>query len=489
MTGFPLLLALLLGQADVKALEDERAAILKEIEAQRAPVTPRPDEQAPADPFSIPWPLILGGGGAGAVLTGLAFSRKRKVTATDGTQTEESTVLTAGYTTSTLGRRPTGAIPTPRHRLAGATPYRIVGDTPASWIWIPRKLSYWDNNQDGDCVTAEEAFAKACSGIFISDAEVIRWASAHGVLNGANLDQVLDWMFTKGFEQDGNIYNVGAKSTLDYTNAAILNNAISKGPVKVGCAAGQLQGTVGSSNGWFGVGFTLDNNQDHCTTLCGYGTMAWLAQQLGVTVPAGIDGNKLGYAFFTWDTIGIIDVPSMIAIVGEAWSRAPTTIIVGTNPPTPDVVFTPPPPTPPPPLNPCPPGQHWDMKANKCVPDGPTPPTPIPPPTPGTFTPPYFIIGPGLVDGPFTDLPTAQTAAQAQANALQEPVTIVDSTDAQVQVINPGPPTPAGTQIVVKTAGTYELITPATAKILKASGLGIDKMVEAGEAARKIFDK
>ena len=43
----------------------------------------------------------------------------------------------------------------------------------------PAKISMWGNDVHGDCVTAEEAFAKACNNpeIFISDAEVIAWAT------------------------------------------------------------------------------------------------------------------------------------------------------------------------------------------------------------------------------------------------------------------------------------------------------------------------
>jgi hypothetical protein len=44
-------------------------------------------------------------------------------------------------------------------------------------------------------------------------------------------------------------------------------------------------------------------------------------------VPTGIDGRQPGYALFTWDSIGIIDVPSMIAITSEAWFRQPTTMV------------------------------------------------------------------------------------------------------------------------------------------------------------------
>src|SRR6185312_4263702 len=105
---------------------------------------------------------------------------------------------------------------------------------------------------------------------------------------------------------------------------------ISQGPVKIGVAADQLEtawSSNGGANGWFGTGFNKDDKEDHCVTLCGYGTIAWLAQQLGVFVPQGVDGTQSGYALFTWDSIGIIDEPSMLAITHEAWLRSPTTII------------------------------------------------------------------------------------------------------------------------------------------------------------------
>ncbi len=79
-------------------------------------------------------------------------------------------------------------------------------------------------------------------------------------------------------------------------------------------------------SGWFATGYHSDANEDHCVTLCGYGPMSWLAQQLHVQVPHGVDGTKPGYALFTWDSIGIIDAPSMNAITHEAWLRRPTTV-------------------------------------------------------------------------------------------------------------------------------------------------------------------
>ncbi len=190
----------------------------------------------------------------------------------------------------------------------------------------------WGNDVHGDCVTAEEAFAKACyqSEIFISDQDVITWATQHGVLEGAYLYQVLGWMRNDGFSQDGQKYDDGSYFSVDWTQSGMLTSAISQGPVKIGIAADQLSNVWSQHqgrSGWFATGFTADANEDHCVSLCGYGTIAWLAQQLNVSVPSGVDGTKPGYAMFTWNSIGIIDVPSMLAITHEAWLRNPTTVI------------------------------------------------------------------------------------------------------------------------------------------------------------------
>jgi hypothetical protein len=195
----------------------------------------------------------------------------------------------------------------------------------------PQQISMWGNDVHGDCVTAEEAFAKACNNpeIFISDNEVIAWATRHGVLEGAYLTQVMTWMQNDGFADGSFIHDDGPYFSVDWTDAGTLQSAICTGPVKIGIAADQIETawhTTGGRSGWFGTGFHADSNEDHCVTLCGYGSLSWLAQQLGVQVPAGVDGTKPGYAMFTWNSIGIIDVPSMIAITNEAWLRQPTTV-------------------------------------------------------------------------------------------------------------------------------------------------------------------
>ena len=82
-----------------------------------------------------------------------------------------------------------GAIPTPRAVLAAASPHVPFAAAPPQFLVKPAQLSMWGNGQYGDCVSAEEAFAKACYSqeIFIPEATVIAWASAHGVLNGAGV--------------------------------------------------------------------------------------------------------------------------------------------------------------------------------------------------------------------------------------------------------------------------------------------------------------
>jgi hypothetical protein len=224
-----------------------------------------------------------------------------------------------------------GAIPTPRSVLAAAVPHAALG-APPTYIVVPKQISMWGNDVHGDCVTAEEAFAKSCHDpeIFISVAEVISWATAHGVLEGANLPPVMTWMQNGGFSVPPFTYDDGPHYSVDWTNAATLQSAISRGPVKIGIAADQIEtawNSTGGQSGWFATGFHADANEDHCVSLCGYGSISWLAQQLGVEVPAGITGTDAGYAMFTWDSIGIIDVPSMIAITHEAWLRQPTTVI------------------------------------------------------------------------------------------------------------------------------------------------------------------
>jgi hypothetical protein len=201
-------------------------------------------------------------------------------------------------------------------------------------------MSYWGNYYDGDCVSAEEAFAKACSTpeLFITRDNLVAWAAAHDLLNGAMLSDVLTLMQSAGISQGGKTYCDGPYTSVDWTIQSVLRNAIAQGPVKIGVAADQLQNAWNSlngeispaatpQNGWVATGFTADPNEDHCVSLCGFGSLAWLAGELNAKLPAGVDGSAPGYGLFTWSSIGVIDQPSMLAITAEAWLRNPTTVV------------------------------------------------------------------------------------------------------------------------------------------------------------------
>jgi hypothetical protein len=226
-----------------------------------------------------------------------------------------------------------GSIPSPRYELAAAMPHTPLPQVPPNHLYFPQQISVWHNDVHGDCCTAEEAFAKACYNpeIFITDDTVAQWATAHGWYEGTSPINVLKAMHKKGFNQDNNTYDDGVPHAVNWTDAATLQSAIYSGPVKIGVAADQLHTVCeakGFTSGWFGTGFQADTNYDHCVSLCGYGTINWLAQQMNFVVPQGVDGTQPGYAMFTWGSIGIIDVPSMLAITSEAWLRTPTTIIL-----------------------------------------------------------------------------------------------------------------------------------------------------------------
>jgi hypothetical protein len=243
-------------------------------------------------------------------------------------------------------RLPRGALPSPRHVLAAATPH--IPDpgikVPASFLMWPVQMSSWNNYVYGDCVTAEEAFAKATAAptVFIPEATVVAWAQAHGYLNGANLTSVMTTMQTNGFQYNNKTYDDGPHSSVNWSNAAILQSAISShGPVKIGVAAEDFQTnadghvTPGTS-GWAMYNYpqTSDAQEDHCVSLCGYGsTLAELValfkeHNVAVDPPKGMP-TGICYAMFTWNSIGIIDQQSMLNMTHEAWIRNPVTVVVG----------------------------------------------------------------------------------------------------------------------------------------------------------------
>jgi len=162
--------------------------------------------------------------------------------------------------------RPRGAKPSPRHKLASATPHVTADVVPANWLILPTKNSFFLNATDGCCVTSEEcininicAFGKTSNPVIVSDSEIQQWAgggnsSGQNFLNGANLTDVMDCMQQakdNGLVASGNQYFDGAYTSVDWTNRANLTSAIyaSKGSVKISVDANVLESAVGNGNG------------------------------------------------------------------------------------------------------------------------------------------------------------------------------------------------------------------------------------------------
>lgn len=238
---------------------------------------------------------------------------------------------------------PTGSTPTPRNKLAAATPFQPLTAAPEKVAYVPSYRSMYGNDRYGICVTAEEAFAKSCYGYNIPDDVVIPWARSHGVLNGAGLVEVLDWMREKGFQVGAQLYNDGPKLSVDYENEALLQAAIAIGPVKIAIGAGALPGGAGSRDGTY-ILTSRNYRSDHSTTLCGFGPAEWLYEQLGVPLPPVLAGRR-GYLHYTWAHIGYVEHAWIIGATDEAWVRNPTNIgippLPAPQPPPPDPSPTP----------------------------------------------------------------------------------------------------------------------------------------------------
>ena len=56
-----------------------------------------------------------------------------------------------------------GAAPSPQATLAAASPFQIKVGAPPQFLKVADRLSFWGNEKDGDCVTAEEASRKGAT--------------------------------------------------------------------------------------------------------------------------------------------------------------------------------------------------------------------------------------------------------------------------------------------------------------------------------------
>lgn len=245
------------------------------------------------------------------------------------------------------GPFPTGAIPTSFTKIiaavkAGAAGVYRASAPPAQVIVVPKKISYWGNNQYGCCVTTESVFSMAAYStyvgldeIFITDATTIAWARAHGDLNGAMLLDVMQDMAKDGIKDEkGVLRKAGKPSSVDFSTEDTLKSALAQGPVSIAIASGSLPSGAGNKSGWSAFGGRQNNRTDHCVSLAGYGPTSELFKALNVSAPANAPAN--GYLLFTWSTIGIVDHKWLLNTCVEAWVRNPTVTDLAPPPTPPD---------------------------------------------------------------------------------------------------------------------------------------------------------
>ena len=211
-----------------------------------------------------------------------------------------------------------------------------------------------DNDKAGDCVTATIAnILSMVWGIHVPAAVAYAWARSHGWLNGADILTALQAAMRDPFVVNGQAYTLGPSVTVSWTDTKATYNAISTYKcLDLGVDASLLQQHVGDTDGWvLPVVITPLVNIDHSVFSPDYGTLDQLARYLnkqrGVTITLGsLDPNMMGYTLYTWQTLGIVPLPTWVAQTGEAHAiesfPAPTPAPM---PPTPTPGPTPRPPT------------------------------------------------------------------------------------------------------------------------------------------------
>ncbi len=223
--------------------------------------------------------------------------------------------------------------PAPNQELATAQPYRTGGGASESFLAWPIEIGFWGNDKESNSIWAEEGFAKACAEpkVLIPTDLVLSTARECGSSNFS------EFLQTHGFQMERKAYLDGPFHSVDWTNAVILNDAIANvGPVKIGVAsanfaAGPNGHVTPGTSGWAMYGLPTGQPEDHCASLCGYGSLAALVdlfERRGVKVKVSSDmPTGLYYAMFSRGSIGIVDQQSLMNITGEAWVRTPTTIV------------------------------------------------------------------------------------------------------------------------------------------------------------------
>lgn len=273
-----------------------------------------------------------------------------------------------------------GLIPTPPEVQANVARFCAADERAAipTAVAFNPKLQMWGNDQYGDCVSAQEAFAKACCGIQIPDDGLITWAGNHDLLNGAMLTDVMDLLAKDPFVLNDHKYGDGPYQSVDYKDESAVCAAIAtfKAPLNIAIDHSALPSGAGNQMGWYSLDVSGSyTTYDHCVGISGYGPAKFMFPLYGAQVPTGVDPEKIVFGLFTWKTIGLVDVSWFQAACSEMYVRNPTTTTDGAPGPDPILVPGPDPVPPPPP---------------------PVPPTPVP--TPGLSFP-WWVTASALAVG------------------------------------------------------------------------------------------
>jgi hypothetical protein len=236
---------------------------------------------------------------------------------------------------------PTGLLPKhlrSRNRAYGMVPF-IGGTAPANYGVLPPKMSALGNNKYGCCVSSEEfarlqvySVMRNLPEVTPTDDECISFARQHGLLNGADLSNVMDIAARDGTTIGGTVYKEGPPQSVDWTKFEVLCPAIYTGPVKIAISAGPIENAgAGSRNGWVLTGQRRNKATNHCVGLWSFGTAQFLADLMHTTYNVSVSLGSLGpqapcVVLYSWGTVGIVDMPSLSNITDEAYVRGPTVL-------------------------------------------------------------------------------------------------------------------------------------------------------------------
>ena len=249
---------------------------------------------------------------------------------------------------------------TPAQKQARAAgPWHKAAAYPPTWSIVSPKNSMFLNDRDGDCVLAGECvninahwYLMTGQPIIISDAEVQSYGANHGILNGADLLQVVGMMSASN--SDGLTYSSGTTTTMYCDGIGTAVNQQSRdavcsacyscsGSLKMGVAGDDLSRIgAGNANGWY-LGSASSNNIDHNVEMLGYGPASYCFGVLNVPIPAGVDPTQFCYLVNTWSTIGVVNAP---VVETSGWCdeidmRTPTSVALPWTGPAPSPTPTP----------------------------------------------------------------------------------------------------------------------------------------------------